>query len=222
MLTTIVLWILGFIAALILLRFALRLLGVLFAKWLANALLGGVGADALASQPDELHLEPAPNHVWSNNAAVTGISEPLAGHGFTEAGTFEIDAMPDAFVRFLVSPAEGLCCAIYEHPKIGVWFDLYTRYEDGTSTTFTTAKPSGLDRQPGFTTVNAPGASAETMYRRILKERKPGTYTEITASNVVPLFEDAYKREITWRKGKGISGAEVARVEKAREVESAA
>jgi hypothetical protein len=123
--------------------------------------------------------------------------------------------MPGAFVRFLVAPPDSLCCAIYEHPKIGVWFDLYSRYEDGTGVTYSTVKPTGLERQPGNITVNAPGSTADELYHRILKERRSGRFVEITAANVVSLFEEAYAREIAWRKGRGISGVEVARSQQA-------
>lgn len=222
MLTTIVLWALVLIALFFVFVFALRLAFLLFLNWLANAFLGGVGEQALAQQPDHLHLTPAADYEWSNEAGMDAIADPLMERGFTEAGTYEIDAMPGAYVRFLVSPTVHLCCAIYEHPKIGVWFDLYSRFEDERGVTYTTATAKGLDRQPGSITVNAPGATSVQLYDRILKERPKVKMVEITAANVVSQFEAAYAREIAWRKKKGISGAEVARVQQATEAEGAA
>src|SRR5205085_5546330 len=135
-----------------------------------------------------------PGHDWADRAAIESLETPLAALGFTGAGTFGIDEMPEVFVRFLVKEDERIGAAIYEHPKLGAWIDLFSHYENATGITYTTARPTGLDERPGAKTVNAPGTSSEALYRRLLAERPSGALVELTTGNIVQRFEDVYAK----------------------------
>jgi hypothetical protein len=202
---------LAVVCGLLLLNLLKRVLMLLFLRVLMRAGLTAVGRQAMAEQPDEIHLTPEPEHVWADADAVEEIASPLASLGFQEAGTFAIEEMAGVMVRFLIQPDQRVIACIYEHPQAGTWFDLVARYQDGRSLTYTTAPPTGLDKQPGTQTVNAPGTSADELYRRLLCECPVGDREEITAATVVHRFQDAYARETAWRKNKGVSADEVAR-----------
>jgi hypothetical protein len=170
-----------------------------------------VGAQAMAQQPDQIHLRPHLEHEWLDEEAVETLAEPLSGHGFQEAGIYAIQEMDGVAVRFLVQPDERIVAAVCEHPQAGAWIDLVTSYGDGTSVTYTTSRPTGLETRPGNQKVNARGESSATLYQRLLRERPTGDMEEWTAANVAAKFEDAYARETAWRKNRGVSAEEVAR-----------
>jgi hypothetical protein len=66
-------------------------------------LLKGAAQSAIAKQPDEIHLIPAPQHAWSNAAAVEAYASALQKLGFTEAGKYTIDMLPMTLQFFLKS-----------------------------------------------------------------------------------------------------------------------
>ena len=202
---------LAVVVSLLLLKLLKRVLMLLFLRVLMRTGLAAIGRQAMAEQPDEIHLTPEPDHVWEDGDAVEAIASPLASLGFQEAGVFAIQEMAGVMVRFLIQADQRVIACIYEHPQAGTWFDLVARYQDGRSLTYTTAPPTGLDKQPGSQTVNAPGTSAEELYQRLLRECPAGDREGITAANVVDRFQDAYARETAWRKNKGVSPEEVAR-----------
>jgi hypothetical protein len=188
-----------------------RVLALLILRMALRAGLSSVGEEAMARQPDQIHLTPAPGHLWKNGAAVDALAAPLVAHGFEEAGTYRIEEMAGVVVRFLAHSGERIAACIYEHPKVGTWIDLVSRYRDDRGITYTTSKPTGLDQRPGTQTVHAPGTGADALYHRMLRERPAGELEEITPASVPALFVDAYARSTAWRKNKGVSADEVAR-----------
>jgi hypothetical protein len=173
----------------VLIRPLLKIVFCLLAQTVLRGWLGKVGAKALDQQPDTIHLEPRPHHVWKDAAAVNALAAPLTERGFQDAGIHTVQEMPGMVLRFLVNPAERVAACIYEHPKVSTW----------------------LDTRPGQTKVNAPEMGSAALYERLLRERRAGDLEEWSMANVAGKFEAAYAREMTWRKKKGISGKEVAR-----------
>lgn len=93
---------------------------------------------------------------------------------------------------------------VYEYPRAGIWLDLVTRYEDGTSVTFSTSPRGGtLDPRPGCEKVNEPGGEPGSLWKRFIAERPDRPRAEHTAENFVALFEKAYADEIDWRNSRG-------------------
>jgi len=188
-----------------------RIVLLLFVRMGLRAGLEDVGTRAVAKQPDCIRLTPEPGHAWSNNAAMAALAAPLASLGFSDVGIYGIEAMAGLFLRLLVQPDQRVAACIYEHPKVGTWIDFFSHYKDGTSVTYTTARPTGLDQRPGAKTVHASGMDSEALYQQMLRERPAGEMEEMTPENVVGRFEDAYARATAWRKNKGVSAEEVAR-----------
>ncbi len=169
-----------------------------------------VGQNVLARQPDRITLAP---HSTPAGAEAKAILEALAWAGYRPAGSFAVVEMDRLPIHFVVKPAECAVAAVYEHPKAGVWFDLFTRYEDGTSFTLATGrKGGGLDQRPGHPTLRAPGLNAAAARARFLRERPAGAFKSFSAAEVPGMFADAYAEAMTWRKQHGITAAEVQRV----------
>jgi len=206
--TTLVLAALAVVAVLLLDRALKRFFPRLLGAWLGRT----IGRIALAQQPDRLHLDPVSADSWSDFETASDLGRPFVQQGFESAGTFRIEEMPGVIVQLLAHPAQRLYAAIYEHPQAGHWVDVVARYEDGTGATFTTAKPSGLDPLPGRIMVNAPGLTPRALLDRMMFERPAGALLPATAATAAQVFQDAYAEETAWRKGRGLTAAEVGRV----------
>lgn len=208
MIITLLLAVLAVVAVVLVERASGRFLPRLLAAWFGRT-LGGI---ALARQPDQIHLDPVSADSWSDFETVSDLGRPFTQQGFESAGTFRVEEMPGVIVQLLAHPAQRLYAAIYEHPQAGHWIDVVARYEDGSGATFTTSPPSGLDARPGHLVVNAPGTAPRALLDRVLFERPAGALLPATAATAARDFEDAYGEETAWRKGRGISAAEVANV----------
>jgi len=182
---------------------------------LARLIGRAVGQVALNQQPDTIQLAAAGPKAWKNARSAAAFALPLSDRGFQEAGTYTIREMPGVVVRLMAKSEEHFYAAIYEHPQAGHWMDLVTLYQDGTSVTFTTSKPTGLAPRPGHPSIHAAGAGPLALYARARAERAKQTMLPTTAENAVHDFERAYAESIAWRKHRGISACEVAEVAKA-------
>jgi hypothetical protein len=203
------------LAILVALAFSFRVLAYLLVflvkRGFCRAGLKWVGDQAMVKQPDEIHPSPRPGHSWTNTSAMETMAAPLPGLGFQDAGIYGIEEMAGVFLRLFAQPEQRVAACLYEHPKAGNWIDFYSHAPDGTSFTYTTARPTGLDQRPGCTTVNAPECTAEALYQRLISERPAREWVEMTPANVVERFQDAYARSTAWRRNRGITADEVAR-----------
>jgi hypothetical protein len=167
-----------------------------------------VGKSALNAQPDRLTLDPKLGPPAKEEAA--GAVKALERRGFTGAGSFSVREMAGLVVHFMAKPADSAVAVVYEHPKIGVWCDMYSRYTDGNSFTVTSAKQGGsLEERPGHRTLRSPGQPPAMLHVRLLNERPAGNLEQIPAAGVAQRFTQAYAESMAWRKAKGISAAEV-------------
>jgi hypothetical protein len=93
---------------------------------------------------------------------------------------------------------------VYEHDAAGVWIDIVTRYADGTSITYSTARKGGeLDQRPGHSCTRDPEASPSVLYQRFLAERPQRPMAAVTAEDFVQRFEQAYADSMDWRNARG-------------------
>ncbi len=186
-------------------------------RFLVRRFFARVGAQAVARQPDAIHLQPAPNPAWRNRAAVDEMAGALLAAGFTEAGVFTAPEMPPLILRLFARPDEAACSCIYEHEKVGVWMDLFTRYEDGTGITFTNTRDRGLAQRPGRPIYHFPGMNTADLHRKFVAERPAGAMITITAAQLPRFYEESYAESIAWRKSRGVTAEEVARVAQTRD-----
>jgi hypothetical protein len=179
---------------------------------LTLALLGksgkeAVGRRALAVQPDTITLVRS---VTPPSAQARSILDALGKAGFEPAGDFLVQEMSRLLVRFMVRPADFVTAAVYEHPAAGVWIDLYTHYEDGTSFTFSTARlGGGLDPRPGHPVERRPGLSPAALLAAFLTMRSGGTMKAVSTATVAEAFAVVYAESAAWRKRHGLSAEEV-------------
>lgn len=198
----------------------LWLVGALVVLWLAGPIIRFVlavtmgktiGKLALAQQPDAIHLSEADDGVWSDAEKVGGLAHGLTTLGFENGGTWKVSEMPGLTVRLMAHPVEHAFAVVYEHPQAGVWFDVGWRYEDGTSGTWTTCRPTGLDPRPGHSIAHAQGSTPAALFERAKKERSPQAIRPLWIPELRQVFEEAYADSTAWRKKQGLSRTEVVR-----------
>lgn len=189
-----------------------KLLAFLIVRGLSGVVGRAIGSAALSKQPDAIHLQAANEGAWADADAARHMAEPFHDLGFESAGVYRIPELPGVIAELFANSGDRLYGVVYEHPHAGHWYDVVSRFEDGTSATYTTAQPTGLDPRPGHPVVNLPGARAQALVARARSEAHGKRPKPATRGNVVTDFETAYAESIAWRKGRGISAQEVGRV----------
>lgn len=199
----------GILVGLMVLR---RLVPFLLARLVGGVVGRAIGEHALSQQPDTIHLQKAAPNAWRNPGAVQPFTSQLAQRGFHDAGVHHVAEMPGLTLQLLVKSDEGLVAAIYEHPKAGHWLDLAARYQDGTSVTFSTSRPTGLNDRPGHPIHNHPEMDASSLYACAHQQMPRRPLAPVTPYTAGRVFEQAYTEAMTYRKRKGVSAREVANV----------
>ncbi len=174
---------------------------------LGKAGLEAVGRKAMSGQPDFISLQAGASPARPEAKSAI---ESLERRGFVRAGDFAIPEMQGLPVHFLVKEEESAIAVVYEHPEVGVWCDLVSRYADGSSITVTNAPVGGgLDPRPDHDSMRAPGLTPGALHIRLIRERPQRPLRTVTAAALPSVFTDAYREEIAWRKGRGLSATEV-------------
>lgn len=184
----------------------------LFSRW---ALLA-VGRKAVSRQPDRIELVPEPAVPGDEDGICMHFANPLERQGFTDAGTYSVSELRGVKVRFLVNEPECVYAALYQHPRAGEWYEIISRYQDGTGLTYTVMRDHGLSAEPGNDVVRQPGAGPVDLFLRALSERPQRPLVQVNAGNVPTLFQEVWARSIAWRKSRGITPEEVARAARIR------
>lgn len=202
--------ILGFLCLLVLLIVA----GILFfvsrlrrgLQELSQMAEGGEGT------PARLHLTPAVSLPWRDAAAAEKLLQPLAGLGFRPVGFFSANEVPGLLLDVHAHAEQGVYAVVYEHPQAGVWIDLFSRYGDGTTITYTTT-PHGreLDQRPGHGKVSVPELETEALWRRFVSERPQRPLASHGSEDFVAVFEGLYAEAMDWRNARGYTEEEVRR-----------
>lgn len=185
----------------------------LFFRTAVRVALKDVGDKALARQVDEVHL--VKKDVFRGNQIDEErehMAEPLLNRGFTRVGLFAVQEMPGVDIFQLVNVNTSVYANLHSHPKAGTWIELVTRYQDGVFCSFSTQPDRGFEQRPGDIHVHAPGADAGGLYERMLRERPQGAMVQLTSDEVPQLFEKGYAELMFWRKHRGMSPEEVAKV----------
>ena len=191
--------------------FGKRLLAWFLLSGAGRGALQDIGKKAVEAQPDRITLGRILSPDWQD-ASVGQIIASLRTAGFTEAGTYSVDKMPRVKVAILVKPDECVAAHVYEHPKAGIWIELATRYQDGTSTTLTTLPSTGQNQPAWLTTIRAGKAPAGDLLRQFIQERRlrSGVMKPVSAEQAPREFEEGYARYTSWRKATPMTADEVA------------
>lgn len=179
------------------------------------ALFGrSIGQAALARQPDTIHLKPADASQLKHAGRLKSLVAEYQQRGFEDAGLYAVPEMPGVYVQLMAQRAESMYAAIYDHPVAGVFFDVVSRYVDGSVLTYTTARATGLKSRPNTRMVNLPGSEPTALIEAARRERPHAGLKSCTTSTAVSDFETAYAEYMAWIKQRGLTTGEVVNVAK--------
>lgn len=173
-----------------------------------------IGKTALARQPDTIHLAAVEASKLRHFARVQSLALDYQQLGFESVGTFTIPEMPGVSVQLLAHRAESMAATIYDHPVVGVFYDVASRYADGSAWTYTTARATGIKHPPNIRMSNLPGAEPAALVETARRERPRTGLCPCDARNSVADFETAYAQYMAWMKQRGLSTGEVVEVAK--------
>ena len=206
--------VIGALIVLVLVWPAIRtVLKLLLFRTAVRTALQDVGDKAIAKQIDVVHL--VKKDIFAGDTLDEerqGLADSLLRRGFTKVGLFAVPEMPGLDIYQLVNTSSNVYANLYSHPKAGKWTELVTRYQDGVFCSFSTQVSRGLDQRPGDVIVKAPGTDPGDLYDRMLRERPQSPMIQLTAEEVPRLFEKGYAELMFWRRHKGITPEEVAKV----------
>jgi len=186
-----------------------RLLAMFLLSNAGRGALQGLGKKAVEAQPDRVALGRIISPEWQD-ASVAPIISSLAAAGFTDAGVYSVDKMPGVKVAILVKPADCVAAHVFEHPQAGIWIELVTRYQDGTSTTLTTLPATGQNQPSWLTTIRAGNAPAAELVRQLIQDRPARAMKSISAEQAPREFEEGYASYMLWRKPTPMTADEIA------------
>ncbi|MFZ3213509.1 MAG: hypothetical protein WA188_18550 [Terriglobales bacterium] len=188
-----------------------RLLALFLLSGAGRIALQDIGRKAVEAQPDRIALSRIPSPEW-RDPSVGQIVSALRASGFTDAGAYSVDKMPGVQVAILAKPEDYVAAHVYEHSKAGIWIELVTRYQDGTSTTLTTLPSTGQNQPAWLTTIRAGKAPAGDLVRQFIEDRRwrSGVMKPISAQQAPREFEEGYAKYASWRKATPMTADEVA------------
>ncbi len=157
-----------------------------------------------AETPARLNLVKQDSLDWKDGEKVDDLVTVLKGSGFTDAGLYSPEEMSFLKIHALAHELESAYAVVYEHPLAGVWFDVYCRYLDGCTTTYSTAPQGGeMDAPSNRTRVYDKDAPAGDFVRRFFSERRQDGLEAAPAAGFKAKFEKAYANEMDWRNARG-------------------
>lgn len=165
--------------------------------------LEGLATDSFVT-PSRIRLVPEANLVWKDPTGARALLDDFRTLGFAEAGTFLVPELSALRLHALSKLDDAAYAVVYEHDQAGVWIDIVTRYQDGTSVTYSTARQGGeLDQRPGHSCTRDPEASPSALFRRFLAERPRRPMETVGPDEFVERFEQHYADSMDWRNARG-------------------
>jgi len=179
--------------------------------------LAEVGSHALSKLPEFVSLIRVEDPQWLHEQLIRQQADPLLALGFRDVGVYRVDKMPDVLIRVLCQPQTNVAAHIHDQRQRGVWTEMVTRYNDGSTYSINTLPPTGLNRPDWFRVIQvSPASPTDRIYQRHLAQRPPDGIKAVAPSDVVREFEEVFHRLAVWRKEAGISAQEVANVAEKR------
>jgi hypothetical protein len=203
------------IGGLVLFVIVLALIAFFVLRWklkkLAEALSGIPTVGNMAGGPPlRMRLRPADANEWD----AFEVQENVAGLdrlGFERISAYESPDMPGLVFLPFASADQRSYALVYHQPGgLGVWCDINTRYQDGTSLTVTSAGRGGeLEHRPGHEKAYLPGSSTEQLVEVHRSKQSDKPARPATIEGFANDFETAYEEAMAWRITKGYSDDEV-------------
>ncbi len=185
----------GFIIAIIIILF----IGYLYLKIKFGKLLG-VDPDNV---PMMVHLnEDLVTPQWLEKPKSIKLIKQLENLGFVRGKPYRILEMHGVSLFSLFN--NGYTAVVYTHPVVGLWTDIVFETKDEYHYTATNAPMGGeINTSPKDIKISDPSASVEKLYSLISEQTQDKQAILVNNDNFRVFFENAYKREMSWKASQG-------------------
>jgi hypothetical protein len=160
---------------------------------------------SILAQPDRIALKRQSKMIWHDAKRIEADSKKLEKAGFTQAGDFTIEGMPDIRIRGFVSPDKLLVAALGETTTGVIWWDVVRLFTDGTAVTATsTAIVEGLHNfeDPRFEKLYCTDEPLRFLISQIGKVPANKEAIRVEATEFARQFEKYYEADIASKKAR--------------------
>lgn len=180
-----------------------------FKYWLKSKVAGfaeqfeALAAGMNSVPPLRLRLVPGTDEDWDNDQA-RPLYLPLLERGFVDAGSFHIDADPPYRIGLhaFVHQQLGIRGAVFHHPQAGYWLEVFSKFTDGTTLTFSTAADPMMNTPDYKLQKFFPDAKPLELLDQFLAARTKQP-EPVSADRFAQDLYDSYAREMDWRIERG-------------------
>lgn len=166
-----------------------------------NPNLGGV------PNPIQIHLNKVRDVKWSQ-PEIDPQALLFQDMGLNSIGAYSIQEMPGVQFSAWYCPEDHYYGIIYDHPSVGTWIDICSRYQDGSSYTTSSVRETGLEHCPKHPNKKYPGLDLGQLVQHHIKER-PLSPESLNAGRFQNDFERSYRETREWRMTRGTTPDEV-------------
>ena len=205
---------LAIIGGIVLAIIGLLVLGLIVLRWKLRRFVhqfGGmsdmVGASGHVVPPMRIRLRPDNSYAWRDEIQVDSVGDELAGCGFVRIGTFS-STPPTVPIEAWHDPQQSIYAAICEHPVAGVWLDVLSLGQDGSTYTVSSGPGDQFDRPSDFQLERIPGATPKEVVSRFLGTRPDRAAVRTSAETFPAVFEDLWQRSMEFRIEQGVPSEE--------------
>ena len=153
---------------------------------------------------------------WPSPEKYAAWTEVLRREEFEQLGPYLI---PEAGVSidFWFNSELEMNAAIANHPKAGMWLNVYTRYEDASSFGASNKNAPPVDPRPTkVTQYLGPDATAEAVIERARLGRPGGVRHRPSRDKFLSDYAAGWREDVEWRRARGTSAEEYKRVDQAK------
>jgi hypothetical protein len=174
-------------------------------KRLARRAAARTGRFTIRKPPRRIHLRPAEQLAWNDEAGVAARVAALRALGFEDVGPLVVDEIAAARLWALVRLDEGIHACIFEQEELGLHVSLTTEYQDGSGFGLTTIPAVHRMEPPPWRTIVTvePDTDVASLHARHLRERPPGALRPITAAGFADHYARVHADGVDWRNRQG-------------------
>ncbi|GEM_PF-2396349 len=148
--------------------------------------------------PMQVRLRPDNNYEWRDQAQVHAVGDELAERGFTRIGTFNSEPTTVPLEAWH-DPQQSIYATICEDADTGIWLDVLSLGEGGSSYTVSSGPGDQFVRPSEFQLEHLPGGTPTDVLSRFFENRPDCQARPTSAEGFPAVFEDLWQRMMNVR-----------------------
>jgi len=166
-----------------------------------------IGVGGYIVPPMQIRLRPDNSYEWLDPERVHAVGDELSDHGFIRIGTFTTEPLTVP-IEAWHDPQQSIYAIVCENSDAGVWLDVLSLGEDGSSFTVSSGPGDQFVRPSDFQLEHLPGGSPADVLHRFLENRPVCPARRTSAESFPSMFEDLWQRMMSFRIEQGAPSEE--------------